>query len=62
MMQIAMACGFLAALPVNVLLIKAGIKKGCSFPPHPLYPTRYHPTAPGGTAGAGKECAATDRR
>ena len=28
MMQIAMACGFLAALPVNVLLIKAGIKKG----------------------------------
>ena len=28
MMQIAMACGFLVALPVNVLLIKAGIKKG----------------------------------
>lgn len=28
MMQIATACGFLAALPVNVLLIKAGIKKG----------------------------------
>lgn len=28
MMQIAMACGFLVSLPVNVLLIKAGIKKG----------------------------------
>ena len=28
MMQIAMACGFLVALPVNVLLIRAGIKKG----------------------------------
>lgn len=28
MMQIAMACGFLIALPVNVLLIKFGIKKG----------------------------------
>lgn len=29
-MQIAMACGFLVALPVNILLIRAGIKKGCS--------------------------------
>lgn len=28
MMQIAMACGFLAALPVNAGLIRAGIKKG----------------------------------
>ena len=28
MMQVAMACGFLAALPVNVLLIRKGIKKG----------------------------------
>lgn len=28
MMQVAMACGFLVALPVNVLLIRAGIKKG----------------------------------
>ena len=28
MMQIAMACGFLLALPVNVLLIKYGVKKG----------------------------------
>lgn len=28
MMQIAMACGFLLALPVNVWLIRAGIKKG----------------------------------
>lgn len=28
MMQIAMACGFLIALPVNVLLIRYGIKKG----------------------------------
>ena len=28
MMQIAMACGFLVALPVNVLLIRRGIKKG----------------------------------
>lgn len=28
MMQIAMACGFLIALPVNVLLIKYGVKKG----------------------------------
>lgn len=27
-MQIAMACGFLVALPVNILLIRAGIKKG----------------------------------
>lgn len=27
-MQIAMACGFVVALPVNVLLIKSGIKKG----------------------------------
>lgn len=29
-MQVAMACGFLVALPVNILLIRAGIKKGCS--------------------------------
>lgn len=28
MMQIAMACGFLVALPVNILLIRTGIKKG----------------------------------
>ncbi len=28
MMQIAMACGFLVALPMNVLLIRLGIKKG----------------------------------
>lgn len=28
MMQIAMACGFLVSLPVNVWLIRAGIKKG----------------------------------
>lgn len=28
MMQIAMACGFLVALPVNVWLIRRGIKKG----------------------------------
>lgn len=28
MMQIAMACGFLLSLPVNVWLIRAGIKKG----------------------------------
>ena len=28
MMQIAMACGFLLALPVNVLLIRYGVKKG----------------------------------
>lgn len=28
MMQIAMACGFLVALPVNYLLIRMGIKKG----------------------------------
>lgn len=27
-MQVAMACGFLVALPVNILLIRAGIKKG----------------------------------
>lgn len=27
-MQIAMACGFLVALPVNILLIRAGVKKG----------------------------------
>lgn len=27
MMQIAMACGFLVALPVNVLLIRSGIKR-----------------------------------
>lgn len=27
-MQIAMTCGFLVALPVNILLIRAGIKKG----------------------------------
>jgi len=27
-MQIAMACGFLVAQPVNILLIRAGIKKG----------------------------------
>ena len=27
-MQVAMACGFLGALPVNILLIRAGIKKG----------------------------------
>ena len=26
--QVAMACGFLVALPVNILLIRAGIKKG----------------------------------
>lgn len=29
-MQVAMACGFLVALPVNILLIRAGIKKECS--------------------------------
>lgn len=28
MMQVAMACGFLVALPVNIGLIRAGIKKG----------------------------------
>lgn len=28
MMQVAMACGFLVALPVNKLLIRAGIKRG----------------------------------
>lgn len=28
MMQVAMACGFLLSLPVNVLLIRKGIKKG----------------------------------
>ncbi len=28
MMQIAMCCGFLVSLPVNVLLIRRGIKKG----------------------------------
>lgn len=28
MMQIAMCCGFLVSLPVNVLLIRKGIKKG----------------------------------
>lgn len=28
MMQIAMGCGFLVALPVNVLLIRLGIKRG----------------------------------
>lgn len=27
MMQVAMACGFLVALPVNILLIRAGIKR-----------------------------------
>lgn len=27
-MQVAMACGFLVALPVNILLMRAGIKKG----------------------------------
>ena len=27
-MQVAMACGFLVALPVNILLIRAGIKNG----------------------------------
>ena len=27
-MQVAMACGFLVALPVNILLIRAGINKG----------------------------------
>lgn len=28
MMQVAMLCGFICAYPVNILLIKAGIKKG----------------------------------
>ena len=28
MMQLAMLCGFICAYPVNILLIKAGIKKG----------------------------------
>lgn len=48
-MQVAMACGFLVALPVNILLIRAGIKRNVAAP-HPRRPavkfTRLCPKTP----------------